>query len=452
MADIRNLLDNIFIVIMENRSFDHALGYLSLPTYNVRENPPHSRIDIEGIRQAWRDGYLNRYSGIDYPPWHRTDLAIAVDPPHERLDVSVQMGSPEAPFPMNGFVESYASNANVAAADCGDVMGFYTSAELPVSDFLARNFGICDHWFSAIPASTQPNRLMAMSGYTMRDKTLDWPPFAEQDLVYDWLDHNRISWRVYHEGFPFFMLMPRIAARVLDPLDNHFRDFRDLKRDWLMDKDFPKVVFIEPIYTDALHLDTPDDDHPSTPVAHGQQFLWKIYDAIIANAERWCRSALIITYDENGGFFDHVQPLTQATVQNHNEEYKPFKTTGVRVPAIVVSPLVDPGTVFHQNFDHTSLLRLLADRFTPGQAYSAEVSARKKIDSAVELFARDTPVLDLARPPAYPIQPAAVPRVVPENAMRPNQLAFRNALNEIRRQNPYAAATKFPSWRDYFLK
>src|SRR5713226_1056704 len=97
-------IETIFIVLMENRSFDHMLGYLSLPPYNR---------DINGIKQAWQSSYSNSFNGAKFALWHRSDPYIAIDPPHERGDIDVQMGGPMSNAPMSGFVTSYASDSRV---------------------------------------------------------------------------------------------------------------------------------------------------------------------------------------------------------------------------------------------------------------------------------------------------------------------------------------------------
>ena len=87
-----------------------------------------------------------------------------------------------------------------------------------MNDFFARNYAICDRWFSSLPAGTQPNRLMSMSGFSMIDVNHDVLP--EQELVYDWLTAHGVNWRVYHQGIPFFTMMLKWVDEIL--LSNHF--------------------------------------------------------------------------------------------------------------------------------------------------------------------------------------------------------------------------------------
>src|SRR5262249_1777317 len=104
------------------------------------------------------------------------------DPPHERKNIAVQLGQPDAAgrFPMKGFIQSASGNSQV--------MQYYTAADVPITDFLARNFVVCDHWFAPLPAGTQANRLMAMAGESWIDTNVSNPvEFPDQKLAYDWL-------------------------------------------------------------------------------------------------------------------------------------------------------------------------------------------------------------------------------------------------------------------------
>src|SRR5438309_2438089 len=174
----------------ENRSFDHLLGHLALTGHPVDglSNDP-----------AWRDAVANSYGGARFRPFLMTDPydAMEADPPHDREKIAIQMGARTGDtFPMKGFVESYATAKGASPITEGSqppVMGYFSADQAPITDFLARNFAICDHWHAAVPAGTQPNRLMAMSGHTRIDGNK--VPLPHQELVYDWLTRNGVRWR-----------------------------------------------------------------------------------------------------------------------------------------------------------------------------------------------------------------------------------------------------------------
>jgi hypothetical protein len=122
--------------------------------------------------------------------------------------------------------------------------------------------------------------------------------------------------------------------------------------------DFPQVVWIEPKYTYAYRIG--NDDHPDASIFEGQLFLGNVYKSLRSDPGRWAKTLLIITYDEHGGFFDHVVPPKVSTSGN----FEPFTTAGLRVPAFLISPYVRAGVPFHQTLDHTCMLALIDKRFS----------------------------------------------------------------------------------------
>ena len=371
-------IETIVFVMLENRSFDHALGYLS----TAAADPP---LPVKGLRDqpAWLDARANLHAGKRYP-LHAIgpEVQQMEDPPHDHAAIALQLGpsaQPGGPAQLGGFVASYMTR-QPPPADPSAVMGHYTKAAVPMFDFFARQFAVCDHWFAALPTGTQPNRLMAMSGASsILDNASVFLP--DQPLVYDWLAAHSVPWCTYQWGdfFPFFSLMPRWLPEMVTSLAfsaagprGRFRRYAHFRKHWSGTNPMPSVIFIEPEYTDGPHS-SPNDDHPPTGIARGQAFLGDLYATLISNPERWRNTMLIVSYDEHGGFYDHVPPLgIGASVGGF-----PIATTGVRVPAFVVSPHVAPGVPFTDALDHTSFLQLLADRFNPGQGYSAAVGARQ---------------------------------------------------------------------------
>ena len=376
-------IDTFVIVMMENRSFDHMCGYLSLP------DAGHMPVDGLSNDPTWRAKFAN--DDRDGTPKEPYPLEPAIqniaDPPHEDVNIAVQIDTPthdNASPILGGFVKSY-WNATPAPPHPSLVMGHYDKRAVPVYDFFARNFAICDHWFSSLPAGTQPNRLMAMSGESHIHQNVSDPlDFPEQRLVYDWMTAVRgaNSWCSYQwDGLPFFSLMHRWWGRIIAGLNDPtnlgvFRRYDAFKQQWQDGNAIPDVVFIEPKYTDdpTPSFRPRNDDHCPTGITEGQRFLADIYNTIISNPRLWASTMMIVTYDEHGGFFDHVTP--PAVPAQAGEAH--YKTTGVRVPAFIISPYVKPGTVFSDVVDNTSILRLLADRFTPRKPYSPAVEARQQ--------------------------------------------------------------------------
>ncbi|MBI3852684.1 MAG: phospholipase [Verrucomicrobia bacterium] len=450
MPDL-NLINTIVVVMMENRSFDHLLGYLSLP--------PFSWPNVDGIRDdgTWRTKASSVYQGSLYPPFLLTDPydLMVGDPPHERDNIALQMGTPtNGVFPMNGFVTNYAGATGAPLINPGDtppVTGYFTPDQVPVTDFFAQNFAICDHWFSSLPAGTQPNRLMAMSGFS--NIAVNQFPLPDQPLVYDWLTKNKIRWRVYHEGMPFFAMMLRWIPDLLQEIH-----FRPLKRLWddvqnELPDEFPQVIFVEPVYTDAPHFGPSTDDHAPSAVKGGQQFLLEVYRDMSLIPDIWKSTVMIVTYDEHGGFFDHVSPPALKTDPPPGANYtEGFETLGVRVPGLVLSPFVKPKTVFNGILDHTSVLKFIAQKFGKGVPYSNLVNQRQVV-SVVDVInldaARsDTPVV----PPLIdylkkqPLAAGYTPGTPPPSKIGEG---FKQALDTIR-NHPANTTGKFAELEQAF--
>jgi phospholipase C len=435
MKDIKKV-ETIIVLMFENRSFDHMMGYLGLP--------PYSR-PVEGLQNA--RNYTNDYNGFQYSPFPlgNPGQKLPDDPPHEREDIGTQMDPDpdQAPYSMRGFVRSYSKIREIDPNEKPTVLGYYLAQDVPATHFFATQYGICDHWFCALPTGTQPNRLMAMSGYTLNDRN-QGAMLPKQHLIYDWLNENGISWRVYHQGIPFLMMMDDWHTRVLT--DEHFCDFGEFQDDVLSGDPFPQVVFIEPRYTDAPHVEAPCDDHAPSPITPGQNFLKSVYSTLITNSAVWRKSLLIVNYDEGGGFFDHVTPLIIPTKQptGGNYLYGDFKTTGPRVPAYLISPFVKPGTIYKNNLDHTSVLKCIARRFGNG-LYSKEVDDRPVGDiwDALEL---DEPRDDDAFPPP-PSDAGFTPGSEPEDEI---PQAFAKAAAAAKNADPESTRAKFPELFSHF--
>jgi phospholipase C len=436
------LVKTIFVVLMENRSFDNLLGH-----WGGSQGPLGV---IDGIKNdpAWLRQVANRYHETAFAPFPLDDPygAMDADPPHERANIATQLGTlSHDVFPMSGFVENYAS---ADGAKCltkekpPPVMGYFGKDEAPVTNFFAEQFAVCDRWFASLPAGTQPNRLMAMAGFSGIDVNHNLG-IQDQQLVYDWLNQHGISWRVYHQGIPFFALMPRWIPHVV--AGDSFRLFERFYYDVMEETpdEFPKVVFIEPTYTDAPHILPSSDDHAPSGIKGGQGFLFEVYRALTRSTDLWRSSVMIVTYDEHGGFFDHVSPPLVPTPAPQGAAYPPFQSLGVRVPALVISPFVEPMTVHKGRLDHTSILRFLGERFRGGSDYSEAVNARpvgsvsdvlncpggreaRSIDSVTAYLAKDQS------------NGGFLPGAQPSTSM---QSAFSQALDNIRKHP--AAHDKF---------
>jgi phospholipase C len=388
-------IGHIVVVMLENRSFDHMLGYLSLPT----EQGGKGRSDVDGLQGPPRD--VNPYDGKDWPIHHldRTEYkGEAEDPDHSARSVDEQLEHDG-----KGFVENFARISHARAVKEGRpipstdlVMGYYDADDLPVYDHLAEHFCVVDRWFSSVPGATWPNRLYTVTGRAAGTRDDVFPPLYSLPSFIRYLDQHKVDWRWYSfdpatlraidpayrfsQGHHFSFVDSRklsTAERAVGELTEEGPSFLDD----VAEGHLPAVSWIDPRFKDLRVLGpNSNDDHPPSDVLAGQDLILTIYHALSSNAELWAKTLLVITYDEHGGFYDHVAP--PAAVDDEHD----FQRLGVRVPALLVSPLVAAGKSstellgrdFH--FDHTSIIKTILTRFcrdSAGQipAMTARVAA-----------------------------------------------------------------------------
>ena len=357
-------IDHIVVLMMENRSFDHMLGYLSLTG---------GRADIDGLRP----GLANEYQGRSYPAHHLTTTRVDVDPEHTASAVNVQVDGGR----MGGFVASLAGTLASRGVDGGDpspAVGYYDGADVPVYDHLAEEFLVCDRWFSSVPGATWPNRLYALCGRaagSRDDLPPHMPPIYHKPSFVRHLDEHGVSWRWYCFDTPTLRLAD---ARYTAGHHKHFAYFSKTGLNWKTKLEIridgsapsfledaasgslPSVSWIDPAFTtfNPLGFDA-NDDHAPADITDGQDLVLAVYAALAASPQ-WDRSLLVIVYDEHGGFYDHVPPP-----QAPDDDPATFGRYGVRVPAIVVSPWVEPRSVSSTVFDHTSIIKSVLLRFCP---------------------------------------------------------------------------------------
>src|SRR5689334_15275204 len=315
-------VDHIVVLMMENRSFDHMLGYLSLEG---------GRSDVDGLRE----GMANEHRGRRYPVHHLGTTVIAEDPDHSASSVDLQIGRGK----MDGFAASYAATMESRGIKNGDpapIMGYYHAADVPVYDHLASEFAVCDRWFSSVPGATWPNRLYAVCGRAAGSRDghpHNFPPLYDQPSFVRHLDARGASWRWYSSEDASFL--------------------EDAARGTL-----PSVSWIDPNWGNFNPFGfQQNDDHPPADITAGQDLVLAVYHAL-ATSPQWEKTLLVIFYDEHGGFFDHAPPP-----EADDDDPETFGRYGVRVPAMIVSPWVEPASVSHTLFDHTSIIKTILLRF-----------------------------------------------------------------------------------------
>jgi phospholipase C len=433
-------LKHIVVVMMENRSFDHMLGYLW----------QEGMTDVDGLRgdefNLDADGNEIAVHAFDAEANKvlRPGEALQkrLDPDHSPKGVRTQLGPgyTKGGPPNGGFVKSFIDSrkpADKVGKDLWSVpMGYYTSKDVPVYDHLARQFCVCDRWYASIPGDTWPNRLYATTG-TKGEKVegtglwknlTDLPPLRRLKSMplYDVPAFTRQlgdkQWRWYSHDPATLRLVDARYRDLTKPMRDNFAFFDRRKIDWATETlerpivgggsflddaargTLRQVSWIDPNFVDLSVLETnSNDDHPPSDIRAGQAFIFDVYDAL-RHSPAWNDTMLVVTYDEHGGFYDHVTPPALPT----NDEARPeFASYGVRVPALIVGPRVarqvlhePPGAAADAaQFDHGTLTKTILTAFAkdPGAAVAKMPGRVKRAPDLGDLLL-DAPRTDIDDP------------------------------------------------------
>lgn len=419
-------IKHVVVLALENRSFDHALGACQAVKKEIDGVPPGA------------PPRLNICDGKPFPQVAGADRIMIDDPRHETSHVLRQLKPDSGGSPNSGFVQDY-SDAYPMLDDDGraEVMKFHALDALPALHTLAKNFAVCDRWFSSVPGPTWANRLFLMSGTSLGrvnmpngvlDLNLHW---YDQPTIFDRLNERSRSWAVYHGDTPLSFLLvhqwePMNVARH-KPMTQFFHDVTNTEH-------FPDFVFIEPAYLEP----GANDDHPSHDVLAGEALIASVYNALRINEDLWNSTLLVVLFDEHGGFYDHVTPPAAVPPDHHQEEYT-FDRLGVRVPALLVSPWFDNG-VLHEVYDHTSLLRYLIDKWQLGPL--GDRAANAKTFASALLPTRRTDTIRVIPSTPATLTPATVPPRKPLNDHQSALIALSHALESMAGEDPAVIAAR----------
>ncbi len=426
-----NGIKHIFVLMLENRSFDHMLGFSEISGTDAVTGKP---TQVNGLTGNETNTLANG-AKIKVVP----DAAdrLSAGPGHGFTDALEQLcgkgavypkGGPYPPITMGGFAQSYADQHG--AANAGTPMACFYPSTLPMLSALAKEFCVCDNWFSSMPGATEPNRMFVHAGTS---RNWDDSPSSSADIgayaptggrefvhgtIFHKLDEAKVKYRIYaDDDYPNVQTLAGISGHL------SFGDFADD----LMDPSFDaSYIFIEPSYFGGGFLGISGDvnvasqdfsdgnsQHPSGSVAAGERFIKQAYEAI-RKSPLWPTSMLIITYDEHGGFYDHVKPPhVQRTNNDLGGQFGfAFDQLGGRVPAVVISPLIEANRIDHNLYDHTSILATIERQFNVGN-----LSERDQIMGDVRHLVtlttpRDTPTTIVNHDHRSPPQPTPPPHAV----------------------------------------
>lgn len=451
-------IEHVFVLMLENRSFDHFLALSGIPgIVAATPNDP---------------AFTNSLNGKTYYFGGGAPEAMPTDPLHEFDDVVEQLttcgkfvaGQPYPPRNNGGFVANYATTGSkkhpLDPEQFGLIMAGADPAQLPATTALARSFVLCDHWYSSLPGPTWPNRFFlhgaSSMGYDFSPslwQLIKWETFDGFEYangsVFDALGAG--NWRLYQDKRgPLVGRIPQVASlKGLTYFDVH--GFDRFESD--LAGDYPwAYTFIEPAYGNIV-----DDSyrggssqHPMDSIAGGDALVAEVYNAL-RNSPLRDRSLLVVTYDEHGGFYDS-QPPVPLTPPGDLHEPPPyggngfdFSLSGVRVPAIVVSPWVARGAVDRTEYDHSSIAATLTGLFGTSSLTDRDRAANGLGHLLADTMRDDCPVsIEGAPPPPetaaafLPMDAATAAEPVPENG---NLGGFLYVVEKARRETGAAPET-----------
>jgi phospholipase C len=366
-------IQHIVVLMLENRSFDHMLGMLYAETRNRSPATGHA---FEGLVGNESNPDAAGKAVPVFPIHPKLSYAYftpGADPGEGYAATNDQLfGSTTAPTPPvaanTGFVTDFAYTLGwqqregwtiLPGTTADSIMGVFTPAMLPVLSGLARGYAVCDHWFASVPTETMPNRAFACAA-TSQGRVDDKTHSFTVPSIFGHLTKSKITWAVY--GYDAPPLTRQNFPDTVSAPDANFGLFPDFQKAAAAGT-LPAFTFLEPSWSS-----TGNSQHPNYDVALGEQLIHDVYHAV-RSGPGWKGTLLVIVYDEHGGCYDHVPPPTNAVPPDATpgENGFDFKRFGPRVPAVLVSPLIAPGTVFRAAgptpLDHTSILKTVERRW-----------------------------------------------------------------------------------------
>lgn len=456
-------IEHIVVLMMENRSFDNVLGrlYPDDPNFNgVKDSMSNPRPDGgPAYVFAGTDTtapFPDPNEPYDYVYMQQFNPPSSPD--------SVPPFPPPCPIPlttatpgMQGFVLDYVnalSQANQEAAkhgrppfdvDPGVIMNCFAPTSLPVINGLAKAYAVCDNWYSSVPTQTFPNRSFVHAATSSGNVYNTWggEHFWDKGIfinntptIYNLLEAANVSWKIYHGG-PLLLCNALYGQRhlwefLVSPESRRFFPLQSgdysshpdtQANQFLADVQagtLPAYTFIEPNMICSEKYGPENDMHPAfavfdtgapTNALYGEKLIYDIYTAL-RESDYWEKTLLIITFDEHGGCFDHqppppaVSPDGVVIAANNKCDGQgsnfDFRRLGVRVPAVLVSPWIEQGTICHTQFDHTSVIKTASNKWLNGKSLTRRDALATDVGGVLTLTAARNDVPEITPVTAPP--------------------------------------------------
>ena len=339
-------IQNIVVLMMENHSYDNKLGLLD------RKHADGFKIGRDGLPRA-ENPYAN--GDIQHAFHMPTTCQLSGKPSQSWLDSHTQFDNGRN----DGFVVSGSGPVS---------MGYWDGIDQPFYYSLAGVFPIADRYFCSVLGQTFPNRRYLMSATSLgmvNDDISQINEYPANGTIFDKLDAAGLTWKDYYTSLSttelYLQLFEKNVGTKILPIADFYTDAAA--------GTLPNFCVVEPNYNGS------SEENPQN-IAFGEKFAAKVIDAVISGPA-WDRTLLIWTYDEHGGYFDHVPPPPALApddiapiVPSGQSTYNGFAQYGFRVPCAVVSPWARPNYVSHQIFDHTSVCALVEAKWNlPAMTY-----------------------------------------------------------------------------------
>jgi phospholipase C len=324
LTDPTQQIEHVVVVMMENRSFDHFLG--------------------------WTPGADGRQAGLAYP-----DRQGTLRPTYPLAPDYQGCGHPDPDHSYVGGRVEYNGGASDgwlrAGANDEFAIGYYRQADLPFFGQAVPHWTTLDRYFSSIMAETFPNRIYQHAGQT--DRIVNTLDLSTLPTIWDRLAEKGLTGRYYYSDVPFLALWGPKYLPISRPLGAFLSDAATGR--------LPHVAYVDPRFL-GEEQGTSGDDHPHGDIRNGEAFLNLIYTAVTLSPQ-WKNTVLIINFDEWGGFYDHVPPPTAPIPPADQLAGNQDGLLGFRTPALLIAPWAPRGGVSHTQFDHTSVLRMIEARW-----------------------------------------------------------------------------------------
>jgi len=380
-----NQIQHVVVLMQENRSNDSYFGRLHFEGQVQSQPEPPGANNPDPTNPA----------GPPIKAFHQAHYCSVSDLNHSWSGVHQEIDGGA----MDGFT---AANVDPKDPNGSRTMGFYDQTDLPYYYALYNTFATADRYFSSVPGPTFPNRFYLLAGTSFGHIQNDFPTTAtgfDQRTIFNELDEAGISWKIYSASYPIAFAELFGYVRI-----HRFANIRPITA-YYVDAaagTLPQVTFIDPLFGGPTNVE--NDEHPDANVQVGERFVASVIQALFDSPD-WSSSAMFLTYDEHGGFYDSVAPPAAvvpddiAPVLEPGDVQASFDMYGVRVPAVVVSPFSRPHSVSHVVNDHTSMLRFIETRFSLPALTRRDAAANPML----EFF--DFSHSSFATPPTLPTAP-----------------------------------------------